>query len=185
MGLAAQLRQAFLDAQHYAQEWAEYEKKKSEKADDKRILSRQSVFVLRRDNCVSDPIQPRDRNQLRFSVERVVHMHVRHDFVTKLNEIIGHLLGGNFRQAEVTFRINQAWVHSHSTHVLHASVSWNLHFRCRSHSGDFPVLYHQHTVFNGSMRDREQLAALEHNRLLRICAARENNADKNCHSEYG
>src|SRR5438552_12412552 len=35
MGLAAQLRQAFLDAQHYAQEWAEYEKKKSEKADDK------------------------------------------------------------------------------------------------------------------------------------------------------
>src|SRR6266487_1812573 len=42
-----------------------------------------------------------------------------------------------------------------------------------------------HTVFNGSMRDREQLAALEHNRLLRTCAARENNADKNCHSEYG
>jgi len=35
MGLAAQLRQAFLDAQHYAQDWADYEKKKSEKADDK------------------------------------------------------------------------------------------------------------------------------------------------------
>jgi len=35
MGLAAQLRQAFLDAQHYSQEWAEYEKKKSEKSDDK------------------------------------------------------------------------------------------------------------------------------------------------------
>ena len=112
-------------------------------------------------------------------------MHVRHDFITKLNEIIGHLLGGDFGQAEVTFRINQAWVHCHSTHVLYASVSWNFHFLGRSHSGDFPVLYHQHTVFNGSMRDREQLAALEHNRLLRTCAARENNADKNCHSEYG
>jgi imidazolonepropionase-like amidohydrolase len=35
MGLAAQLRQTFLDAQHYAQEWADYEKKKSEKSDDK------------------------------------------------------------------------------------------------------------------------------------------------------
>jgi imidazolonepropionase-like amidohydrolase len=30
MGLAAQLRQAFLDAQHYQQEWADYEKKKTE-----------------------------------------------------------------------------------------------------------------------------------------------------------
>src|SRR5205809_753778 len=96
-------------------------------------------------------------------------MHVRHNFITKLNEIIGHLLGGDFGQAEVTFRINQAWVHCHSTHVLYASVSWNFHFLGRSHSGDFPVLYHQHTVFNGSMRDREQLAALEHNRLLRTC----------------
>jgi imidazolonepropionase-like amidohydrolase len=35
MGLAAQLRQAFLDAQHYLQEWADYEKKRSEKSDDK------------------------------------------------------------------------------------------------------------------------------------------------------
>jgi imidazolonepropionase-like amidohydrolase len=30
MGLAAQMRQAFLDAQHYEQDWAEYEKKKNE-----------------------------------------------------------------------------------------------------------------------------------------------------------
>ena len=38
MGMAAQLRQAFLDAQDYQQRWAEYEKKKSEaatKTDDK------------------------------------------------------------------------------------------------------------------------------------------------------
>src|SRR5207244_12738999 len=35
MVIASQLRQAFLDAKHYAQEWADYEKKKSEKADDK------------------------------------------------------------------------------------------------------------------------------------------------------
>ena len=38
MGMAAQLRQAFLDAQDYAQHWADYEKKKSEaaqKSDDK------------------------------------------------------------------------------------------------------------------------------------------------------
>jgi imidazolonepropionase-like amidohydrolase len=38
MGLAAQLRQAFLDAQDYMQKWADYEKKKSEasgKSDDK------------------------------------------------------------------------------------------------------------------------------------------------------
>ena len=35
MGLAAQLRQAFLDAQHYAQEWADYEKKKSDTSSDK------------------------------------------------------------------------------------------------------------------------------------------------------
>jgi imidazolonepropionase-like amidohydrolase len=38
MGMAAQLRQAFLDAQDYAQHWADYEKKKSEaaqKTDDK------------------------------------------------------------------------------------------------------------------------------------------------------
>jgi imidazolonepropionase-like amidohydrolase len=32
MGMAAQLRQAFLDAQDYAQHWADYEKKKSETA---------------------------------------------------------------------------------------------------------------------------------------------------------
>ena len=30
MGMAAQLRQAFLDAQHYEQEWADYERKKNE-----------------------------------------------------------------------------------------------------------------------------------------------------------
>jgi imidazolonepropionase-like amidohydrolase len=39
MGLAAQLRQAFLDAQDYGDRWADYEKKKadtSEKADDKK-----------------------------------------------------------------------------------------------------------------------------------------------------
>jgi len=38
MGMAAQLRQAFLDAQDYAQHWADYERKKSEaaqKPDDK------------------------------------------------------------------------------------------------------------------------------------------------------
>src|SRR5882724_10334600 len=35
MGMAAQLRQAFLDAQHYAQEWADYEKKKSDTSSDK------------------------------------------------------------------------------------------------------------------------------------------------------
>jgi len=35
MGLAAQLRQAFLDAQRYRQEWADYEKKKSDKSDEK------------------------------------------------------------------------------------------------------------------------------------------------------
>jgi imidazolonepropionase-like amidohydrolase len=37
MGMAAQLRQAFLDAQDYAQHWADYEKKKNEppKAEDK------------------------------------------------------------------------------------------------------------------------------------------------------
>lgn len=34
MGLAAQLRQAFIDAQDYAQKWAEYEKKASEPAKD-------------------------------------------------------------------------------------------------------------------------------------------------------
>src|SRR5207248_2454072 len=32
MGMAAQLRQAFLDAQDYAQKWTEYDKKKAEPA---------------------------------------------------------------------------------------------------------------------------------------------------------
>src|SRR6266446_10516326 len=39
MGLAAQLRQAFMDAQDYSERWADYEKKKSDtfsKADDKK-----------------------------------------------------------------------------------------------------------------------------------------------------
>ncbi len=39
MGLAAQLRQAFIDAQDYSERWADYEKKKSEapaKSDDKK-----------------------------------------------------------------------------------------------------------------------------------------------------
>jgi imidazolonepropionase-like amidohydrolase len=35
MGLAAQLRQAFLDAQRYAQDWADYEKKKTDTSSDK------------------------------------------------------------------------------------------------------------------------------------------------------
>jgi imidazolonepropionase-like amidohydrolase len=35
MGMAAQLRQAFMDAQHYEQEWANYEKKKSDTSSDK------------------------------------------------------------------------------------------------------------------------------------------------------
>ena len=40
MGLAAQLRQTFLDAQDYSERWADYEKKKSDtfsKADDKKV----------------------------------------------------------------------------------------------------------------------------------------------------
>lgn len=35
MGMAAQLRQAFLDAQHYQQDWADYEKRKSDASADK------------------------------------------------------------------------------------------------------------------------------------------------------
>ena len=36
MGLAAQLRQAFMDAQDYSERWADYERKKSEASDDKK-----------------------------------------------------------------------------------------------------------------------------------------------------
>ena len=46
MGMAAQLRQAFLDAQDYSQRWAEYEKKKS---DAPKATTRRAAIAAKRD----------------------------------------------------------------------------------------------------------------------------------------
>jgi imidazolonepropionase-like amidohydrolase len=61
MGLAAQLRQAFLDAQDYQQKWADYEKKKNEppKAEDKKAGAKASDKSDAKSSDKKEPTPPK------------------------------------------------------------------------------------------------------------------------------
>ena len=43
-----------------------------------------------------------------------VDVHVRHDLVARLDEIVGHRFGGDFGEAELSFGIDQAGVDGHA-----------------------------------------------------------------------
>ena len=98
-------------------------------------------------------------------MKRVVNMHVRHDFVAHLDFVIGHALGGDFRQAQVSFRVDQAGIDRHAGCVDHFSASGD---RCAraADSGDPSVMHHHNAVFNHAMRDGQQLAAFQRNGFI-------------------
>ena len=74
-------------------------------------------WLCGRDDGVGDAVEPRDRNQFRLGMEGVVHMHVRHDLVAGLDQIVGAVLGGNLGEAEVAFRIDQPGIDRHAGDV--------------------------------------------------------------------
>ena len=134
---------------------------------DERILSGKRVLAVRRDNRVGDAVVARHRNQRRLRVERIGHVHVRHDLVARLHQVVGHLVGADLGQPEVGFRIDQPGIHRHPLGVDHLRARRNLHRSRRSHGRDLAVLNHDHAVLDGAVRNRQQFAARNRDRLAR------------------
>ena len=106
MGLAAQLRQTFLDAQDYSERWADYEKKKSDtfsKADDKKgppsppkrdlrleallpyLLGKKSIVLAAREpSDLETAVGLAQQFKLRFVLNHVSHSQPVLDYVASL-----------------------------------------------------------------------------------------------------
>jgi len=63
-------------------------------------------------------------------------VHVRHDLVACLHQIIRHVLGGNFGQSEIRFRIDQPRIHRHPGQVNHLRACRNLDRSFRAHRAE-------------------------------------------------
>ena len=95
-------------------------------------------------------------------MEGVVHVHVRHDLIAGLDQIVGAALGGNLGESKIAFGIDQPGIHGHSAHIDHFRIFRNLHRAGRTDGGDLAPGHHQYAVVNRAVRNREQFSALKH-----------------------
>ena len=100
-------------------------------------------------------------------MKRIRDVHLRHDLVAQLDEIVGHFLGFNFGETEMRLRVDQPRINSHPGHIDHLRASRNFYLARFSDSGDLAAFHHQHAVFDRAMRDGQQLAARERDGLTR------------------
>ena len=97
-------------------------------------------------------------------MERIVDVHVRHDFVAVFQFVIGHAIGGDLGQTQMRFRIDQAGINRHAGYVNHLRTAGDGR-TCATDGGDPSVLHHDYTVFNDAMGNGQQLAAAKGNGL--------------------
>src|SRR3954470_12419300 len=99
-------------------------------------------------------------------MESVKHVHVRHNLIAGLDQIVGAVLSRNFGQPEVAFRIDQPGIHRHPSHIDHFRIFWNLHSTSAAQGSDLATRNYKHAVLNRPMRNRKQLPTLESESFL-------------------
>ena len=60
-------------------------------------------------------------------MERVRNVHVRHDLVGSLDQVIRHLVGFDFDQTKICLRVNQSWIDGHSVRLDHTRIGRSFH----------------------------------------------------------
>ena len=100
-------------------------------------------------------------------MEGIGHVHVRHDLVAGLDQVVGHFFGADLSKAEVGFRIDQAGINRHAARVYDFRAARDFDFARFAGGGDFPARHHQHAIVNNAMGDGQQLAAAQHHGALR------------------
>ena len=116
------------------------------------VLSWKTIVASRGHDRVGDPIYSNYRDPFSLRMERVGHVHVRHDLVARLDQIIAPLIGLDLYQAEVGFRVDEPGIHGHATGINHHRSAGNRGARS-AYSSDFAVLHHYHSVFDHTVSD--------------------------------
>jgi len=124
-----------------------------------RILAGQGVSALGSDYGIGDAVHARYRDQSRLRVERLGSVHVGHNLVAHLDQIIGHLFGRNFRKAQLRFGIDEAGIDGHAGGVDDLRTCGNIDGIGGAYCGDFSGLHYNHAVFNHAVGYGEDLAA--------------------------
>jgi len=126
-----------------------------------RILAGQRVRAFGSDHGVGDTVHAGHRDQRRLRVKRLGGVHVRHDLVAPLDQIVGHGFGGDFREAEAGLRIDQTRIDGHAGHVDDLRGAGDIDGTRRTDGSDLSALHDDRAVFNYTVGDGQQLAALE------------------------
>src|SRR5579871_2054809 len=100
-------------------------------------------------------------------MKRIGDMHLWHDLIAELNQIVGHLLGFDLGEAEMSFRIDQAGIDSHPADIDHLRASRNFDFAGFADGSNLATLHHDDAVFNRAVRDGQQFAARQRDGLTR------------------
>ena len=99
-------------------------------------------------------------------MERVVDVHVRHDFIAVLDQIIRALLCRDFRQPQVSLGINQPRINCHAGHINDPGISRNSQGGRRPDCRNLAVLDYEYAVFDCPVGHSQQLPALESDRPI-------------------
>jgi hypothetical protein len=146
-----------------------------------RILAGQRIAALGRDDSIGDAIHASHRDQRRLGVERLGRVHVGHDLVAQFNQIVGHLFGGDFREAELRLGIDQARIDCHAGHIDDLRTAGDVDGSRRADGSDLPALQNDRAVLNYAVSNSQQLATFENDRLVLRGDFRRPN--QNCHPE--
>ena len=122
---------------------------------DKNILSSNRIIGSWRNHSIGHAIKPRHGDQLRFGMEGVGNMHVRHDLIRWLRQVIAHGIGSDLRQSKRRIGIDETWINSQAVRIDNRRVLRHSNAPCRANRSDFAVNNQQHTVLDRSMADGE------------------------------
>jgi len=133
---------------------------------DERILAGKRVEITGRNDGIRDAVVAGYGDELRLRMKRIVHMHVRHDLIAELDEIIGHFFRRDFRESKLRLRVDQSRVHGHPANVNQARVLGDFHGSRRADCCNFSVFDDEHAVFDCAVSHGKELAAAQSYRLL-------------------
>jgi hypothetical protein len=95
---------------------------------------------------------------LGFGVESVVDVHIGEDFVRGFDEVVAHLVGGDFGKAKVGFGVDEAGVDGHAFGVDDGGAFGDFDGSGGAGGGDLAVLHEEDAVFDGAVGDGEEFA---------------------------
>ena len=107
-------------------------------------------------------------------------VHVRHDLVAGLHEVIRGRFSRDFCQSKVRFRIDKSRIDCHPSHIDQLCSAWNIDRTCGTNRSNLSALHHDDAVLNRSVCNGKNLATLKHDGLV-LCLG--GAAKKSVHGE--